>query len=84
MTPKPKWGCVRGLFTDSRYHRVYRDDKLGIQMEVLRGRRNGMPIGKPRRYFYIDGDEKEYRSEEALLAAIRENSLRMQSEENSA
>ena len=79
MSLEPRWRYVRGLVTDSQYHRVYRDDELGIQMEVLRGRRNGVPAGEARRYFYIDGSKKECRSEEALLAAI----LAMQSEENS-
>ena len=80
MTRYPRWRYVRGLVTDSQYHRVYRDARLGIQMEVLRGRRNGRPAGGARRYFYTDGSKKEYRSEKALLAAIRA----MQSEENSA
>ena len=78
---EPQWEYVQALITDNQYHRVYRDDKLGVQMEVTTKRRNGFPVGKTRRrLFYIDGDKKEYRSEEALIAAIRA----MQSEENSA
>lgn len=67
----PVWRYMQGIVTESRYHRVYRDDKLGVQLEVITKRRNGMPIGKGKNYFFLDGKKGEFRSETALMKAVR-------------
>lgn len=70
----PEWRYVRGFVTTNRYHRVYRDDILGVQLEVLTKRRSGMPVGYGKSYFFIDKDDREFKSKKAMLKALREKS----------
>lgn len=70
----PEWRYVRGIVTTNRYHRVYRDDKLGVQMELLTKRRSGRPVGHGKYYFFIDKDDREFKSKKAMLKALREKS----------
>ena len=64
---RPNWRYVQGAVSDSRYHRVYRDDVLGVQMEIITRRRDGMPVGKGRAYFFMDGNDYEFKTEDELM-----------------
>lgn len=60
---RPEWRYVRGLVTNREYHRIYRDDKLGVQLEVVTKRRYGMPSGHGKSYPYNDALKLRERSE---------------------
>ena len=53
-----------GMTSDWGADRMFRNDKLGIQMEIVTARRkygdiySGWRIGKS--YYYIDGDPREF------------------------
>lgn len=47
-------------------HTVWRDDALGIQMETVASSR-----GKRSTSYFIDGDKREFASEEEMISALR-------------
>lgn len=52
-------------------HRLYRDNRYGVQLEIVTPKRAfGWGEGKP--YYYIDGDSRTFTSEEDLSAALEE------------
>lgn len=70
----PKFVLAFHLRTGEGGHLLYRDDGLGVQMEVHTPRKNG-GWGKGVRTYFIDGDDREFSKEadfmEALLAKRR-------------
>ncbi len=73
MAKTTKFHWSLGVHTSFRneHQSVYRDNALGVQKETLVPYRNGQPC-EGKSYYYIDGDEREFRSEEELMAALRE------------
>jgi hypothetical protein len=69
MAKKPCWRlCVHTNYR-TEHMSVYRDNTLGVQKEAVVPYRNGKPCnGKT--YYSIDGDKREFRSEEELMAAL--------------
>jgi len=56
-----------------QYSTLRRDDSLGIQMESFTNRDSaGFPKGKPKNYFFIDHDQREFHSIEDLIEAYNE------------
>lgn len=70
---KPNWQLMASWSHPTKHILVYRDLDLGCQMEVhtpiKKGRGPGHPnrFGKARRYWFIDGYDDEYKTEEAML-----------------
>lgn len=68
---KISWNAQGSIQAVSREHVVFRDDTLKVQKEVITPRR-GMMMGRPRTRYYIDGDPREFRTEEEMVAAYRQ------------
>ena len=49
---------------------LYRDEALKCQMEIHTKKNKHGEWGKGKRYFFIDGDEREFRTIEALNNAL--------------
>lgn len=72
--PSFQWQ-MRSHFGGSKQHGLlYRDDTKGVQMEIITGKTKGMggTFGKSRHYFFIDGDKREFRTEDELMTAWKE------------
>lgn len=73
-TMKPSWQLMAHWSHPRKHVLVYRDNSLGCQMEVhtpVRGKEPVERFGKARRYWFIDGFEDRYRSEEAMIEALK-------------
>lgn len=74
---KPEFKMMQSLSTDREHSLVYRDDKLGLQVEVhttVKKKYRNMPghpdrFCKGRRYFFIDGDKRTFRNVKDLMKA---------------
>jgi len=67
-----KWRYVQGYFTSKTWHRVYRNNRIGAQHEVITRRNKDGSPGECKQYFFLDGDKREFRTEEALMRAVCE------------
>lgn len=73
MDRRPQWELNRSISQTDHHALLYRDEALGVQKEVHTPVQN-FPLGKfgkGKRYFYIDGDEREFTSEAELMDALR-------------
>lgn len=53
--------------------RAYRDFRLGLEKEtVVRLNAAGFPVGKGKAYYFISGDRREFKTEQALCDAYNE------------
>lgn len=66
-----EWRFVRS-YSGSSHHNISRDDRYNIQMEMLSKETPFGGAGKPKVYFYIDGQSAEFHSEEELCKAWNE------------
>lgn len=62
------WVQQDNTHTVSGHKVVFRDDSLKVSKVVLTPKR-GMKSGRPKTLFYIDGDPREFRSEDDLVKA---------------
>lgn len=62
---------VRGMAGEWGAHRVYRNDEHGLQVEVITGRTRSGTWTKGQRYYFLDGDDREFESVEACYQAYR-------------
>lgn len=67
---KPEWKFYSSTYMPRRHYLIYRDDTLGIQMQVVTKRKWVLFRGKEKTYFFIDGDKRTFRSEKRLLHAL--------------
>lgn len=74
--PLPKWRYSLGYVMETSYHRVFRDDELGVQMKVLTPRKDGAPDGLGELYYYIDGDGREFRTEDDMMQALHHDEMK--------
>jgi len=68
--PSPKWRFVNSMSMLTEHSLLYRDDSISAQKEIWTKFRNGHPVGKGKVTFYLDGDDREFKSERAMLAAL--------------
>jgi hypothetical protein len=68
------WSLKGHIQAVSRDHIVYRNDGLGVQKETVTPKR-GLKSGRPRTRYYIDEDPREFRSEDEMVRALREQPL---------
>jgi len=66
---KPEWKFFSSTYMPRKHYLIYRDDTLGIQMQVVTKRKWILFRGKEKTYFFIDGDKRTFRSEKRLLRA---------------
>ena len=62
------WVQTDNTHTVSGGRVTFRDEALKVSKVVVTPRR-GLKNGRPKTLFYIDGDPREFRSEEALVLA---------------
>jgi hypothetical protein len=67
---KPKWQTHMHINMSNQHSLLLRDNKLGVQCEVYTKAKNGYTYGKGRCYYFIDGDKRQFRTEEALIKAL--------------
>lgn len=56
------WRYALGMSFNGKRHNAYRDDRLSLQKEGYCNKT----------YWYIDGDEREFKTVEAMLEALNE------------
>ena len=68
-----QWELVKRMALTTAYHALYRDNELGVQMETVTRRTNyGYGIGKSDTSFFIDNDEREFKTQDELIDAYNE------------
>lgn len=73
---RPKWSYIRGMIYEKEYQRLYRDNELGVQMEMFTRRKDGFVNGKTKVYYFIDNDPREFKTENDLMVALRSKRMR--------
>lgn len=69
---KPSWKYCSNHYLPDGQCTVYRDDRLGVQLQVKTQDSPGMFTAWNRPYrFYIDGVDKAFSSEQSMLRALR-------------
>lgn len=73
MIERVSWGLRNSTSTSRMHSLLYRSVAYGhgVQMEVHTPIEASGEPGKPRRHWFIDGDSREFQSEEAMLEALR-------------
>ncbi len=71
---RPEWSFVRSIYLTKKHCLIYRDEELGVQLQVETSSRYSY-AGHPKSHYYIDGVWRPFRSEDAMLRALelREN-----------
>ena len=68
--PAPKWVYESSYYRPRWHYLVYRDDRLGVQMQCATRWRGGR-LGKHHvTTYYLDGEDKVFRSEKKLMRAV--------------
>lgn len=66
---KPKWEFERSISKKTHDSLLYRDANLGVRVEIHTPFRAGHP-GKDEVLFFMDGDEREFKTEQKLMQAL--------------
>ncbi len=67
---KPKWEYIASKYLPKSHVTVYRDDVLRVQMQIITKRSSHYNSEKAKFFYFIDEDERTYRSEDELLGAL--------------
>ena len=67
----PAWKYASSVYLRKHHCVIYRDDELGIQKQVMTRRWTFIFPAREREYYFIDGDDRTFRTEDRLLAALR-------------
>ena len=73
--PRPVWTYCTSVYLPKKHCTVYRDETLGVQLQVEVKREWTLIPPKERSYFFIDGNEKVFRSEDRLLRELERTQL---------
>ncbi len=67
-----KWQLGTSLSGDKMHSLLYRGKykDVGVQLEIHTPKRKNGTFGKEKHYFFINGDKREFRTEEELREAI--------------
>jgi len=65
----PNWNYEASIYLPDKHCLVYRDEDLGVQLQIMTKRR-GIVNGKAKEYYFIDGDNHIYKSEGSLIHAL--------------
>jgi hypothetical protein len=68
MNDQPKWKYVASIYLKRKHILVFRDNDLGLQMQVVS--RVSNPGSPSRKLFFVDGDNRAYGSESELTRAL--------------
>ncbi len=67
---KPHWRYAGSFYQPRRHCLLYRDDDLGVQMQLIT-KTSGFFAGRAKRYYFIDGTNKVCRSERKLVSILQ-------------
>ena len=67
---RPTWTYSSRVYQAKTLWTIYRDDSLGVQLQVVTKRDWLFTRPKERCFFFIDGVERQYRSEDRMLRAL--------------
>ena len=68
-----QWRMVKSLNMSTYHHSLCVDERYGVQMETItRKTGGGYGTGKPDTSFYINNDEREFKTEDDLIEAYNE------------
>ena len=74
------WKMIMHLATTKEHSLLYRADYKGkgVQREIHTPVKEHCKerFGKPKKYFFIDGDKREFKTEEELLKALESEGLK--------
>lgn len=62
---------VSGMSGEWGAHRVYRNNEHGLQVEVVTAKTETGQWRKGQRYYFLDGDDREFETPEAAYNAYR-------------
>lgn len=62
----PDWTFAASLYLPKHHCMLYRDDRLGLQLQVMTKTR-GLFRGSPAEYYFIDGVKRVFRNEETMI-----------------
>ena len=66
----PDWTFAASLYLPKHHCMLYRDDRLGVQLQVMTKTR-GLFRGSPSEFYFIDGVKRIFRKEEALVKHLK-------------
>jgi len=67
----PRWKYRASIYTRRDHCTLYRDDDLGVQMQVMVKRDWLVFRPRERVYYFVDGVSRAFRSEEEMLRMVR-------------
>ena len=67
----PRWKYRASIYTKRDHCTLYRDDALGVQMQVMVKREWLLLKPKERVYYFVDGVSHAHRSEEEMLRTLK-------------
>ena len=67
---RPMWTYCTSVYLPKKHCTVYRDETLGVQLQVEVKRDWTFFPPKEKNYFFIDGNEKIFRSESSLVREL--------------
>ncbi len=68
MDQQPKWKYFASIYLTRKHVLVFRDNVLGLQMQVIS--RISNPGSSSRKLYFVDGDNRAYATETELLQAL--------------
>ena len=71
----PNWTYAASMYLSRKHALIYRDDSLGVQLQIMT-RTRGLFQGVPKEYYFIDGDRRIFATEEKMVRALLKNGAR--------
>jgi hypothetical protein len=68
MNDQPKWKYVASIYLKRKHILIFRDNVLGLQMQVVSRASN--PGSPSRKLYFLDGDNRAYGTESELTRAL--------------
>jgi len=73
----PKWVYESSHYRPRWHYLVYRDESLGVQMQIATRWRNGRFGNRHVTTYYLDGEDRVFRSEEKLMQVLEARRKRL-------
>lgn len=72
MVTSIEWKFIRSMGFSDHHHSAHRNEELGVQWETITPQTKEGHFKKPKHFFFIDNDDREFLSEEELIEAYNE------------
>ena len=70
----PEFTMTMSLSAEDKHALNYADEKLGVTIEIITPKKNGQ-FQDEQRYYFINGDEREFKTPLELMEALYEKNL---------